>query len=421
MKDMHLRYALEKAQVMPLVVLMMFVIIGMSALILDGAAIMSNRRTAQAAADAGALAGAQRACMGKSDAKAVALNYAIANGATSATAVVTEKKVSVTTQKEHVSFFAKIFGEQFLKASAESTAGCYGVRGKSVIPLAWYCLPNNGGPFPDEYGCRMQTLNWKLIEPLVKRTVSTVAISDFDGNKKDYLMSSTSIVTSSGIPPEQIYIIIDSGKICKDVNGIGDIDCDLDDDGKNDIQTGGNRGWLYLTKDTSNITTWITNNGPHPNFILDGHKWLSGKSGVDVSNYDAMINTGYPGEVVLITVYNSLCTGDPRNGYNTTTCPNPHLPPFPAEPAGGDDFSEIRNTIINYHIITFAPFYISCVDKKGNCPGYRYAQVINSAQGITLKDDPVVEGFFLTGVKVSPDIEQGCDINLGNCPISLSK
>ena len=422
MKEKHLRYVLEKAQVMPMVVLMMFVIIGMVALILDGGAVMSNRRTAQAAADAGALAGAQRACLGKSDAEAVALNYAInINGATSATAAVIGKEVTVIAEKEHPSFFARIFGQQVLRASAEATAGCYGVRGKSVVPLAWYCIQNDGGPFPDEYGCKMQTLRWKLIEPLVKGDISSVVISDFDGNEKDYYMSSTSIVDSGGIPPEQIYIIIDREKTCIDENGIGDIDCDLDNDGKDDIQLGGSRGWLYLTADTSNIGAWVKDNGPHPDFSLDTHKWLSGKSGVAVSIFDQMIKTGYPGQVVLIPVYNSLCAGDPREGYNTTTCPDPHLPPLPAEPADGDDFSEIRNKTVNYHIITFAPFYVSCIDKKGECPGYRYAQTINSALGITLKDDPVVEGFFLTEVDVSPDIEQGCDVNLGNCPISLSK
>ena len=78
MKKFLIKNKLETGQVIPLVVLMIFVIIGMVALILDGGSIMSNRRTAQAAADAGALAGAQRVCLGKSDAKSVAEYYATA-------------------------------------------------------------------------------------------------------------------------------------------------------------------------------------------------------------------------------------------------------------------------------------------------------------------------------------------------------
>ena len=97
----------EKGQVIPLVVVMFFVIIGMVALIVDGGAIMSNRRMAQAAADAGALAGAQRACLGFTDAKAVAEYYAtVNNDATTALATVVNKQVTVNATVQHTSFFA---------------------------------------------------------------------------------------------------------------------------------------------------------------------------------------------------------------------------------------------------------------------------------------------------------------------------
>ena len=172
---------------------MLFVIIGMVALIVDGGAVMSNRRTAQAAADAGALAGAQRACLGYNDAKAVAEYYAtVNNNATTALATVVGKQVTVITTVEHPSFFARIFGDPTLEASAEAIAGCYGVRGKGVVPLSWRCWPNDGvGPFNDEYGCEMQTLNWKSVGPMVdpnwdppSERVSSVSISDYDGNYK---------------------------------------------------------------------------------------------------------------------------------------------------------------------------------------------------------------------------------------------
>jgi len=428
MKKFLIKYKMETGQMIPLVVVMFVVIIGIAALILDGGSIMSNRRTAQAAADAGALAGAQRACLGRSDAKSVAEYYAtVNNDATSALATVLGQQVTVNAVVEHPSFFAKIFGEQTLKASAEAVAGCYGVRGKSVIPVAWNCRAPSvgGGPYDPAYGCQIQTLSWELIGPMAdpnwdppSQRKTYVSLSDYDGNIKDYFMSGTSIVDSTGIPPEQIYIIIDSDKICIEDDPVkGVIQCDLDGDGKKDIQLGGDRGWLYLTADTSNIAAWIKENGPHPNFSLDSHTWLSGKSGNDVNIYIEMINSRYPGEVVLVPVYNYLCDGDPRT--DSTCVDSAHAsPPWPYFD-GEDDFSEIRNKSLNYHILTFEPFYVSCVSQKGECPGFRYAQTL--PKGSELKDGPVIEGFFLTDGEVSPDITQDCAINLGNCTISLSK
>lgn len=428
MKNINRDRKLEKAQVLPIVVIIMFVLIALAALIIDGGSILLNRRTAQAAADAGALAGAQRACLGKLDAKSVAEYYATVNNrATSALATVIEKQVTVKATVENPSFFAKIFGEQTLVATAEATAGCFGVKGRSVIPLAWNCrAPSVGeGPYNPEYGCKIQTLSWKLIGPMVdpnweppsERTTS-VSISDYDGNNKDYFLSGTNIVDSAGIPAEQIYIIIDSDKICIEDDPLkGVIQCDLDGDGKKDIQLGGDRGWLYLTADTSNIAAWIKDNGPHPNFSLDAHKWLSGKSGNNADIYGAMIDSGYPGEVVLIPVYNHLCDGDPRT--DSSCVDGAHAsPPWP-QYDGADNFSEIRNQQLNYHIITFAPFYISCVSKKGECPGFRYAQSL--PKGSELTDGPVMEGYFLNDVDVSADTEDFCSFDLGNCTISLSK
>ncbi|HSN94300.1 MAG TPA: pilus assembly protein TadG-related protein [Anaerolineaceae bacterium] len=430
MNKLQNKYPIEKGQVLPLVVIMFFVIIGMVALVLDGGAIMSNRRTAQAAADAGALAGAKRACLGKTDAKVVAENYATINHATSATATVSGKQVTVVTTVEHASFFAKIFGQQTLKANAEATAGCYGVRGKSVIPLAWNCRTSTvgGGPFDPNYGCKIQTLSWNLIGPMVDPTwkpaserTTSIPITDFAGNTKDYYKSGTSIVDSTGLPPKQLYIVIDSDKICYEDNPISDaIRCDLDGDGKKDIQTGGDRGWLYLTADTSNIASWIRDNGAHPNFTLSSHKWLSGKSGNDVDIYIKMIDKAFAGQVVMIPVYNVLCNSDPQS---TPSCVEAAHDPllWPAF-SGTDNFSDMRNQVPYYHIIAFEPFYVSCVSKKGynECPGFKYAMdLINDKK--LLDDGPVIEGFFLSDYDTYVDIQNFCDINLGNCTVTLSK
>ena len=420
MKETQKVRKIESGQMMILVVLLIFAIAGMVALILDGGAIMSNRRTAQAAADAGALAGAQRVCYGYTDGAAVANYYAVdKNGATSANVSIVDNVVYVEATVQSDSFFAKLFGVDTLTAVADASSGCFGPMGKSVIPLAWNCrAPSVGdpGPWPEDFGCQMQTLDWDSLEKLVSGEVYSLDIADYDGNVKSYHMEDTNVVDDYGVPPEQIYIIFDSDKICiEDDPLLGAIQCDLDGDGKKDLQVAGDRGWLYLTADTSNIGDWV-DEGPHPNITIDSHTWLSGKSGVVVSVINLMETHAFAGEVVLIPVYNVICENDPQ--IDGTCVAEAHQsPPWP-EFTGVDDFSEMKNSGPYYHILTFAPFYITCVDSQGNCPGYEYAQTLPKGSELSA-NEPVIEGFFLSNVGVVPDITEGCNINLGNCTISL--
>lgn len=441
MKENSPEKKLEAGQVIPLVVLMLFAIIAMVALILDGGSILSNRRTAQAAADASALAGAQVYCGTKNETttRTTVLEYLQKNGASLIDPINDLKfssgQVDVTaTVVQNSTFFAgiyKFFGQNVdnLNAKASAAAGCYAVSGKSVVPLAWNCRARtvgDEGTFDPQYGCQIQTLSWKLIGPMadsnwepVTERKSSVAIPNFDGNTKDYFMSSkypTSIVDSLGIPPEQIYIIMDTDKTCIEVEPLSDsaIKCDLNGDGKLDIQTGGNRGWLYLTSSTSNIANWIGDNGPHPDFSLKSHIWLSGKSGDDVNVFNKMIGTGFMGQVVLIPVYNDVpCQGSP---ISQDCLDRVHASPWPN---GTDTFDIKSGNHSNYHILNFEPFYVTCIDKKGDCPGFNWATTFPKNAG--MKDIPVIEGFFLTDVDVSPDITQDCSLNMGNCTISLSK
>ena len=329
----------EVGQALPLIILIMFAIIGMAALILDGGNVIANRRIAQAAADAGALAGAQRACTGYSDAATVAENYTLGNGAASADVTVIGTSVSVTAVVENASIFGRIFGQETLTAAADAVAGCYGVSGKSVVPLAWRCLPPDGiGPYNPEYGCKMQTLSWPdELKPLMDGL--PVEISNFSGTHVDeYYIDGTNIVDTSGNnrPPEQIYIVITDDKICfEDSGDPNDIICDIDGDGKNDIKTGGDRGWLYLTADTSNISDWV-DDGPHPNITLDPHIWLSGKSGVETDVYIKMINSGFQGELVLIPIYNVICENSPLDDPSCIDAAHAS-PPWPFFD-GVDDF-----------------------------------------------------------------------------------
>ncbi len=107
MKNFRVNEKFEIGQVLPFIVLMLFVIIGMVALVLDGGSVMANRRTAQVAADAAAMAGANRTCYGYYDAEAVAEAYATNNGATSTSVTVTGSTVSVEATVENPSFLRR--------------------------------------------------------------------------------------------------------------------------------------------------------------------------------------------------------------------------------------------------------------------------------------------------------------------------
>jgi len=428
MKLSDTKFEFEKAQVIPLVALMMLAILAMVALILDGGALMSNRRIAQAAADAGALAGAKQLCLGNpSQAIVDAKYYTALNGGDTPvqTPTINGGLIQVKTKVTRNSFFARVFRENLLSASAAADAGCYGPAGKAVLPLAWICKGPNAGelPFDPDMDCEIQTLSWdNELRPLTKGEISSIEI---DG--ETYTMDSTythsitrPVVTSSGITeyvtPNQIYIVIDTDKVCiEDQPGVtGAIVCDLDSDGKKEIQTGGERGWLYLTAETNNITKWITQVLP---FNLETHIWLSGKSGGDVNVFDKLITYDYVGERVLIPVYNTLCEGDPRVDQSCVTAAHDPLYWDPA-PAAGDNFDEIRSNNDNYHVITFDAFYISCVSKQGDCPGYKYARKIDPSLDEKM---PLMEGYFLRDVTLSTDYANNCSVNLGNCIVSLSK
>jgi len=416
MADKKKLFNLQKGQMIPLIVVLFLVLVGMVALITDGGVLMSNRRTAQAAADAAAMAGAKRACSGYADAISVAESYATSNGATSVSVSLNGTQVTVQASVENETFFSKVFGEDSLDTAATATAGCYSPKGNVVVPLAWYCRPNTeGGPYPSEYDCQMQTLSWDLLRPLlrpqVEGEVSSIPISDYDDNIEDYYLNGTNVVDIAGDPPEQLYIIMDSDKTCLEDGG--DYQCDIDEDGEKDLQLGGDRGWLYLSANTSNIADSLSET-----YNLPSHIWLTGKPGVTSSVFIKMKNWGFEGRIVLVPVYNAICDGNPET--NTPCLDTAHEQPAGPPPNGTDVFDEMRhkqNT--NYHIIAFQPFYITCVDKNGNCPGYQYAQSLENNKN--MKNDPVVEGFFLSDVDLAIDSSQGCSVNLGNCQISLSQ
>ncbi len=421
MKKFRVTGKFEIGQVLPLVVLMMVAILAMVALILDGGSVMANRRTAQAAADAGAMAGAQRACSGNSDAVAIAEAYATKNGAQSAVVSIAGSTVTVEAMVENPSFFAKVFGEETLTATADAAAGCYPPSGNELMPIAWSCKSPVGYPGATDPGkdCVILGLDWdNLLRPLVKKEVSTITIP---GNTGSYEMDGDNIVnTSTNKPPVQIYIILDDLKSNEDIVCVEDepanpdaITCDLNGDKTSDIMSGGSRGWLDLDGGgggASDIKGWIEKGFDG---TISPHTWLPTENGKMSTGFQHM--KARVGDVVLIPVFNGIpCDLDKDKDDCLASV---HTPLYPEEPDSGDIV--VSGNEPHYHVVTFAPFYVSCVHDKPNaepeCPGFELAVSQLELNKNTLS----VEGYFLENYTLALDADEECDVNLANCTISL--
>ena len=213
MKNTNFR-RFETGQIIPFVVVAFIVIIMLAAVMVDGGSLLLNRRAAQAAADAGALAGAKQLCNVDSQANraaaiAVAVDYVSKNNATipegQPPAIITVPMLSyhilginVKTSVSNESFFARIFGETGLTAVAEATAGCYHpsqiVR---LLPIAFYYdsppIKNEDADCSDATDpCNL--VNWDYTELL-----DTLRATSPSGN----------------LPLDDIYIVSDKTKVCE--------------------------------------------------------------------------------------------------------------------------------------------------------------------------------------------------------------
>lgn len=443
----------EKGQVLPILVIGVLVIVMMAALLIDGGVLFANRRQAQAAADAGALAGARETCFPTGlDPLVVAKNYARDNGADFDVSAdyVQSGNIEVVVSVTNPSFFARIFGEDFLITGAEAEAGCFAPLGNYVMPIAWSCRPPIGPGYEPEMGCAIQTLDWQeQLRPLL------IDGTSFTQDGKTYSLGGDGgqsiLDKTTGLPPYQIYIVMNKLPLKTDPKVDSDfvelicvedlcrdktpeqcaldpyfptaITCDLDGDGKHDIEGGGNRGWLDLTGSgggAAELRNWIKN---PINFPISIHTWLSGEPGAVASVYSDMKDYRQ-GDVVLIPVFNAICS---QKDITAECITEAHKWPWDEDevptPPGG--CTVVGSKDPRFHIVAFDAFYISCVHtaKKDNCPGFTWAQDLNNIKKKdVIKDNTLsVEGFFITGYPFPPDLNNPCSVNLGNCIVSLTQ
>lgn len=367
----------QRGQVLVLVAVALLGMLAILALVLDGGNTYAKRRQAQNAADAGALAGAAVHCRGEGNPVATAYDYAVnRNGADTATVSIAGSEVTVDTTIPFDTFFLSIFGRSQITAEATATAGCFVPNlGEGVLPVAWSCRPPLVPPgSPLDPACEIH-------------------FEDDDG-------------CQWGDDP--VYIIVDSADIADDLvceepppapgdpPDSGYVDCDLDDDGTNDLDvvSGGNRSWLDLDGGgggASSLSDWITNGFDEP---VTTHTWFAGQTGVAVSIYDTVFDDVLTEDRdVVIPVFDQFCGGPPASdcpGLVHTTPPDVYSDTIVLSGGASTDY---------FHVISFAIFDVICVDAGSHpgggasCPGNQQLQ----DWGIIGPSGKTIEGCFKEG------------------------
>ena len=469
MKTISKLFKQEQGQIIVIVALAMFALIAMAALILDGGGIMVNRRAAQNAADAGALAGAEVMCrLGYYDATQVetavqnytvvennASSYSIAFPAPNASEYEDLKvgAIQVTAVVTTDSFFARIFGQDSLTASANATAGCMNANPGIVIPVAWACLPPEGDS--DSLECDIKHLtygeittefnNVGMIFPQPDKPDPSAADAEALSNRlywenaADYGIFEEEEMEGDFKYADQITILMDSELVCGDPDeNPSEIKCDWFEDGtnRNQLYTGANRGWLNLAGGSSGASfmiDWIENG---LEIGLRDHVWINGISGDRPGIYSSLETR--VGEIVWVPVFNVICDDNPNTKpscYQAAHLESYYsedelgdVVPYPCIAYKEDGYTcEVPESVViegsttqyYYHIVSFAPFMVTCTEGsveeyKFDCPGREAAEIANPNLPGTLQWSSVktLEGYFIDpgSLPVGDGVHTGADL-----------
>jgi hypothetical protein len=343
------RLNFERGQTLVFVVLMIFALVAMLALVLDGGMAYAQRRSAQNAADAGALAGANEYCSTGIETLAVdkALEYAVGwnNADVDTTAIVIDGEVVVDAVVKYPPFFASIFGYSEMEVAATASAGCFQpCRAADIIPIVFACGPPAGEEFEEghedcefEYGTE----------------------------------------TEAG----PIYVVAESD----------DIDCEYGDDvcdlgvGFGGAFNGGLKSWLNLDgggADAAEIIEWLNGiNVPEIELVT----WLSEGRGTSTSVYHELKTK--EGEIFVLPVFDARCPqGDPR-----VHCPDKYVT--------GDNVV-LGNLPQMFRISDFVIFKLTCVVRNSgdSCPGKNALVAANPhwTNGF-INSLKTIEGYFIEG------------------------
>jgi hypothetical protein len=413
----------EKGQAIVIIALSLIGLVAMAALIIDGSNSYLNRRRAQTAADAAAMAGARELCIGKgseADVYDVALEYAtVQNNATAMDEFsIDEGIINVTVSLTADTFFAKVFNKPTQTVRATAAAGCYSpAGGKGMLPVAWACKNIEGGVDWDSPDCEYKALDYDTeLKPLLEPGHSVwTACCSYVSTPLDF--------TKYWL--EELYVIMDTDSLPDGVEGIcfpdGVMDCDFNDDGKNDFLGKGDASWLDLNGGgggSNELVDWV-HNGYNEGTIRI-HTWIPSQPGDDVNIFHAAAD--HVGEIVLLPIFNQHCVGNPFeevDEFGNHYCLDAAHTFFPLDPPEIPEDIFVEGTANTYyHIIGFAFFYISCVDAPAEqtCPGHQLA-VDN---GLIAKQINTIEGYFVTGVPADFGSAGPGAVDLGAYIISLT-
>ena len=411
----------DRGQSLVLLLLLMFVFLIILALVIDGGNSYFQRRNAQNAADAGALAGARDYCEFKDvpRAKGVASNYVVQNEAglfEEITINESQGTVNVKTEINFPTFFGNVIGLPDITSVAQAEAGCeQPCIGEGVLPVVWICKPDGVGTPPGAVECSELAIDNDRLRRYLNKSP--------DPNKGD-VCQTVILKGKEFILCKELAIVMDNIDIdnlqCKSVGGL--IDCDFDGDGDDDYVSAENRGWADLDGDGAFQCDPDNNNGNEgvpelEHWITEGydcpfsiHTWVGDQSAPPVSLFKAVEERRKDKPLVVLPIFDTSCTDNPE--FSSPPC-TWHTGPRP--PDGDGDLVHIFNNKNSnyYHIERFSAFYITCVQtKNGTCPGADAFYTANESffkggqDPIKGNDYNAIEGYFVKGYV--PDLKGSC-------------
>jgi Flp pilus assembly protein TadG len=425
----------ESGQSLVVIALMFLGLVAIGALVIDGGSLYLNRRNAQTAADAAAMAGAHTLCIEKgtdSQIQTSVNKYALTeNGATGVTLdtpvrtadATTGAKGSVTvhTTVQTTSFLANVLGFQNDTVTADAAAGCFlPDTGKNLLPIAWTCQPPVGPP--DTSKCEINSIPWKAFNPLLPPSPTAFKFSGPGSDILDAGLSPDDLTPGDyrdGIGSKMAYLVMNTDEfvaadVCRELNPTGILQCDLSTppDGTIDVDGGANRGWLTINTSTNGgaagLKTLIQYGYSDP---LTLPQWFPGSNGAEVSVFHT-VNTYATYHLAFVPVFNAMCDGDPST---TALC---------ASVYNSEPINNRNGTATYYRVASFAPFVVTCVDDGGGGPSCPARELLVShLTGSTRahwQSFKSIEGYFVSGFAVSSAIDPD-SFDLGVYVISLMK
>lgn len=380
----------KQGQILVIFVVALIGLLAFLALIIDGGTLFTNRRAAQNAADAGAMAGAAEKCIPDdydpwTSPSQAAGSFVASNGAIMSGFGETTYGVTVTTQISATSYFAHLIGFPELTAQASAAANCCSpTSGVKVMPIGWFCEAAE-----DEVGtptyCEGERFTLDEIEDKLENPPA-------DGTLPDGLMILMDPLGHDETTEENNWCISDGGEL----------PCDLDGDGLDDYSPSGARSWLDLNGvqgGVPDLEDWIDNG--YPEEIIRG-TWVPAQTGLAADIFNTAAN--HVDEIFAIPVFDRYCDGEP-----SSNCP---------ELVDETDIILSEVGSMQYRLVGFAAFYISCVYKTNlsvECPANALFQEVIADKEFSFPmqaKPPTIEGYFVKGILPNiggGDCENGID------------